>query len=30
MVTLAGIALASNQTWMQFKDIVIDNMLFRT
>jgi hypothetical protein len=30
MATLAGIALASNQTWMQFKDIVIDNMLFRT
>jgi hypothetical protein len=30
MATLARIALASNQTWMQFKDIAINNMLSRT
>jgi hypothetical protein len=30
MATLAGIALASNQTCMQFKDIAINNMLSGT
>ena len=30
MATVAIIALASNQTWMQFKDIAINNMFFRT
>jgi len=30
MTTLASIALASNQDWMLFKDIAINNMLFRT
>lgn len=30
MATVASIALASNQVWMQFKDIAINNMLFRT
>ena len=30
MATLACMALASNQVWMQFKDIAINNMLFRT
>ena len=30
MATLACIALASNQVWIQFKEIAINNMLFRT
>ena len=30
MATLATIALASNQVWIQFKEIAINNMLFRT
>lgn len=30
MTSIAIIALASNQAWMQFKDIDINNMLFRT
>ena len=30
IATVAGIALASNQAWGQFKEIAINNMLFRT
>ena len=30
MSTLACIALASNQVWIQFKEIAINNILFRT
>jgi hypothetical protein len=30
MATLASIALASNQVWIQFKEIAINNMLFGT
>lgn len=30
MATIASIALASNQVWIQFKEIAVNNMLFRT
>jgi transposase-like protein/IS1 family transposase len=30
MATLAAIAFASNTAWMEFKNIVVNNMLFRT
>ncbi|PKV48020.1 hypothetical protein ATE84_0003 [Aquimarina sp. MAR_2010_214] len=30
MATVAAIAFASNTAWMEFKNIVVNNMLFRT
>ncbi|PQB03299.1 hypothetical protein BST83_18515 [Polaribacter filamentus] len=29
MATIVSIALASNQVWIQFKEIAINNMLYR-
>jgi len=30
MATVAAIAFTSNSAWMEFKDIALNNMLFRT